>query len=248
MSTPVVLITGALTGIGRATAINFAKQGARLVVSGRKEAEGEALEAELRGLDTEAEFVTADVRREKDVSNLVDRAVARFGRLDIAVNNAGTEGKPGPVIDVSVETYAAMFETNVLGTLLGLKHELRIMQAQGSGSIVNISSTMGERGAANFSLYAGSKHAVEGITKSAAIEAAAYGVRVNAVAPGPTETGMLDRLAGSTEKKAAFYAAVPLKRGASPSEIADTVVFVASARAAYITGQIIRVNGGKTAS
>ena len=248
MSTPVVLITGALTGIGRATAINFAKQGARLVVSGRKEAEGEALEAELRGLDTEAEFVTADVRREKDVSNLVDRAVARFGRLDIAVNNAGTEGKPGPVIDVSVETYAAMFETNVLGTLLGLKHELRIMQAQGSGSIVNISSTMGERGAANFSLYAGSKHAVEGITKSAAIEAAAYDVRVNAVAPGPTETGMLDRLAGSTDKKAAFYAAVPLKRGASPSEIADTVVFVASARAAYITGQIIRVNGGKTAS
>ena len=197
---PVVLITGALSGIGRATAINFAKRGARLVVSGRKEAEGKALEAELRGLGTEAEFVIADVRREKDVSNLVDRAVARFGRLDIAVNNAGTEGKPGPLTDVSVETYAAMFETNVLGTLLGLKHELRVMQVQGSGSIVNISSTMGERGAANMSLYVGSKHAVEGITKSAAIEAAAYGVRVNAVAPGPTETAMLDRLAGSTEK------------------------------------------------
>ena len=248
MTTPVVLITGALTGIGRATAIAFATEGARLIVSGRREPEGKALEAELRGLGAEAGFIFADVRHEQDVSDLVDGAVARFGRLDVAVNNAGTEGRPGPVTGVSPEAYTAMFETNVLGTLLGLKHELRIMQAQGSGSIVNISSTFGERGAANFSLYAGSKHAVEGITKSAAIEAAGYGVRVNAVAPGPTETAMLDRLTGSAEKKAAFYSAVPLKRGASSAEIADAIVFVASGKAAYITGQIIRVNGGKTAS
>jgi NAD(P)-dependent dehydrogenase (short-subunit alcohol dehydrogenase family) len=248
MSTPVVLITGALTGIGRATAIAFAKERARLVVSGRRETEGIALEAELRGLGAEAEFIVADVRYEKDISNLVDRAVARFGPLDVAINNAGTEGKPGPLTDVSVETYNAMFDTNVLGVVLSLKHELRVMQAEGSGSIVNISSTMGERGAANLSLYTGSKHAVEGITKSAALEGAAYGVRVNAVAPGPTETAMLDRLAGSAEKKAAFFAAVPLKRGASPAEIADAVVFVASDKAAYITGQVIRVNGGKTAS
>jgi NAD(P)-dependent dehydrogenase (short-subunit alcohol dehydrogenase family) len=248
MSTPVVLITGALTGIGRATAIAFAREGARLVVSGRKEAEGKALEAELRGLRAEAEFIVADVRHEKDMRNLVDRAVARFGRLDVAINNAGTEGKPGPLTDVSAETYNAMFDTNVLGVVLSLKHELRVMQAQGSGSIVNISSTMGERGAANFSLYTGSKHAVEGITKSAALEAAAYGVRVNAVAPGPTETAMLNRLTGSAEKKTAFFAAVPLKRGASPAEIADAIFFVASGKAAYITGQIIRVNGGKTAS
>jgi NAD(P)-dependent dehydrogenase (short-subunit alcohol dehydrogenase family) len=247
MSKPVVLITGALSGIGRATTIAFAKEGARLVVSGRKEAEGKALEAELRGLGAEAEFVFADVRHEKDVSNLVDRAVARFGRLDVAVNNAGTEGKPGRLTDVSAETYSAMFDSNVLGVVLSLKHELRVMQAQGSGSIVNISSTMGERGAANMSLYAGSKHAVEGITKSAALEAAAFGVRVNAVAPGPTETAMLDRLTGSAERKAAFFAAVPLKRGALPGEIANAVIFVASDKAAYITGQVIRVNGGKTA-
>ena len=247
MSTPVVLITGALTGIGRATAIAFAREGARLVVSGRKEAEGKALEAELRGLGAEAEFVVADVRREKDMSNLINKAVARFGRLDVAVNNAGTEGKPGPLTDVSAETYSAMFDSNVLGVVLSLKHELRVMQAQGSGSIVNISSTMGERGAANMSLYAGSKHAVEGITKSAALEAAAFGVRVNAVAPGPTETAMLDRLTGSAERKAAFFAAVPLKRGALPGEIANAVIFVASDKAAYITGQVIRVNGGKTA-
>ena len=231
MSTPVVLITGALTGIGRATAAAFAKEGARLVVSGRDEVKGKALETELRGLGAEAEFVTADVRYDKEVSNLVDRAVAHFGRLDVAVNNAGTEGKPGPATDVSAETYAAMFDTNVLGVVLSLKHELRVMQAQGSGSIVNVSSTMGGRGAANFSLYTGSKHAVEGITKSAALEGAAYGVRVNAVAPGPTETAMLDRLTGSAEKKTAFFAAVPLKRGASPAEIADAVVFVASGKA-----------------
>jgi NAD(P)-dependent dehydrogenase (short-subunit alcohol dehydrogenase family) len=248
MNTPVVLITGALTGIGRATAFAFAKEGVRLVISGRREAEGKALETELRQRGVEVEFVIADVRHENDVSHLVDRAVARFGRLDIAVNNAGTEGAPGPLTDVSVENYSTMFDTNVLGVVLSLKHELRVMQAQGSGSVVNISSTMGERGAANLSLYTASKHAVEGLTKSAALEGAAYGVRVNAVAPGPTETAMLDRLTGSAEKKAAFFAAVPLKRGASPAEIAEAVVFVASGKATYITGQIIRVNGGKTAS
>jgi NAD(P)-dependent dehydrogenase (short-subunit alcohol dehydrogenase family) len=248
MSDSVVLITGALTGIGRAAAVAFAREGARLVVSGRHDAAGDALAEELRGLGGEAEFVRADVRHEDDVWAIVDRAVARFGRLDVAVNNAGTEGTPGPVTEQTPQAFAAMFDTNVLGTLLGMKHELRVMQAQGSGSIVNISSTMGERGAANLSLYTGSKHAVEGITKSAALEAAAFGVRVNAVAPGPTETAMLDRLTGSAERKAAFFAAVPLKRGGTPEEIAEAIVFVASPKAAYITGQIIRVNGGKTAS
>ncbi|MFM0094670.1 glucose 1-dehydrogenase [Paraburkholderia nemoris] len=248
MTNRVVLITGALTGIGRAAAIAFAQDGARVVVSGRRAAEGKALEEELRRLGAEAEFVIADVRREDDVSALVDKAVTRFGRLDVVVNNAGVEGKPGPVTDVSADAYTALFDTNVLGTLWGLKHALRVMQRQGSGNVINISSTLGERGAANLSLYAGSKHAVEGITKSAAIEAAAYGVRVNAVAPGPTETAMLDRLTGSTDKRAAFYSAVPLKRGATPEEIADAIVFVASDKAAFITGQIIRVNGGKTAS
>ncbi len=248
MSNPVILITGALTGIGRATALAFAKEGATVIASGRREAEGKALEAELRGFGAEAVFIPADVRHEDDIRRLVDDVVARFGRLDIAVNNAGTEGTPGPVTGATPESYAAMFDTNVLGTLLSLKHELRVMQPRGAGSIVNISSTMGERGAANLSLYTASKHAVEGLTKSAALEAAAFGVRVNAVAPGPTETAMLDRLTGSPDKKAAFYAAVPLKRGATTEEIANAVTFVASAKASFITGQIIRVNGGKTAS
>jgi NAD(P)-dependent dehydrogenase (short-subunit alcohol dehydrogenase family) len=246
MSTPVVLITGALTGIGRAAALAFAKS-ATVVVSGRREAEGKALESELRSLSAEADFILADVRHEDHVRNLVERTIARFGRLDVAVNNAGTEGKPGPLTDQTPESYVGMFDTNVLGTLLGLKHELQVMQRQRSGSIINISSTMGERGAANLALYTASKHAVEGLTKSAALEAAPFGVRVNAVAPGPTETAMLDRLTGTPDKRAAFFASVPLKRGAKPEEIADAVVFLASSKASFITGQIIRINGGKTA-
>ena len=248
MSNQVVLITGGLRGIGRAAALAFAKDGAKVVVSGRREAEGQALASELLATGAEAEFIRADVRFEDDVRNLVDRTVARFGRLDVAVNSAGTEGKLGPLTEFTAESYAAMFDTNVLGTLFSMKHTLRVMQPQGSGSIVNISSTMGERGAANMSLYAGSKHAVEGITKSAAIEAATFGVRVNAVAPGPMDTGMLDRLAGAPKKKAAFYAAIPLKRAGTPDEVADAITFVASDKARFITGQIIRVNGGKTAS
>jgi NAD(P)-dependent dehydrogenase (short-subunit alcohol dehydrogenase family) len=248
MSHPVVLITGALTGIGRATALAFAQQGASVVVSGRRDDVGEALVAELRALGAEAQFIRADVRHEIDVQNLVDKTVARFGRLDVAVNNAGTEGKPGPVTEQTADSYAATFDTNVLGVLLSMKHELRVMQAQGTGSIVNLSSTMGQRGAAGASLYTASKHAVEGLTKSAALEAAAFGVRVNAVAPGPIETAMLDRFTGNADRKAGLVAGVPLKRAGRPEEIADAIVFVASSKASFITGQIINVNGGKTAS
>jgi NAD(P)-dependent dehydrogenase (short-subunit alcohol dehydrogenase family) len=248
MSNPVVLITGALTGIGRATALAFADEGARVIVSGRRDDAGEKLVAELRGRGAEAEFIRADVRHEHDVQNLVDKAIARFGRLDVAVNNAGTEGRPGPVTEQTAESYAATFDTNVLGVLLSMKHELRVMQAQGSGSIVNLSSTMGQRGAPGASLYTASKHAVEGLTKSAALEAAAFGVRVNAVAPGPIETAMLDRFTGSADRKAGLVAGVPLKRAGRPEEIADAIVFAASPKASYITGQIINVNGGKTAS
>jgi NAD(P)-dependent dehydrogenase (short-subunit alcohol dehydrogenase family) len=201
MNTQVVLITGALTGIGRAAAIAFAQDRAQVVVSGRRDEEGQDLAAELAKLGAEAIFVHTDVRNEHDVRDLVDKAVARFGQLDVAVNCAGTEGKPGPVTEQTAEPYAATFDTNVLGTLLSMKHELRVMLAQGSGSIVNVSSTYGHIGAAGASVYAASKHAVEGLTKSAALEAAAAGARVNMVSPGPIETGMLNRFTGTAEKK-----------------------------------------------
>ncbi len=248
MNTPVVLITGALTGIGRATALAFASEGARLVVSGRHADAGKALVEELRGRGVEAEFVEADVRKEDEVRALIDRAVARFGRIDVAVNNAGTEGEPGPLTAQSAESYAATFDTNVLGTVLSLKHELRVMGPQGGGSIINLSSTMGSRGAPGASMYVASKHAVEGLTKVAALEGAATGVRVNAVAPGPVDTDMLDRFTGTPERKAGLIAGVPVKRAGRPQEIAEAIVFLASNKASFITGQVIGVNGGKTAS
>ena len=247
MNTQVVLITGALTGIGRAAAVAFAHAGAQVVVSGRRDKEGQELAAELKGLGAEAIFVRADVRKEDDVRDLVDRTLARFGRLDAAINCAGTEGKPGPVTEQTAETYTATFDTNVLGTLLSMKHELRVMLAQRSGSIVNVSSTYGHTGAAGASVYAASKHAVEGLTKSAALEAAASGVRVNMVAPGPIETGMLNRFTGSAERKAALAATVPLNRVGRPEEIAATITFLASGKASFITGASYLVDGGKTA-
>ncbi|MDR6380629.1 SDR family NAD(P)-dependent oxidoreductase [Paraburkholderia caribensis] len=242
----VVLVTGALSGIGRATALAFAHAKARIVISGRRADEGQALAGTLRSLGAEAEFIVADVRVEDHMQALVERTVARFGKLDIAVNAAGTEGESAPVVDQTVERYSAVFDANVLGTLLAMKHELRAMSAQRSGSIVNVSSTMGARGAVGASLYVASKHAVEGLTKSAALEAAAFGVRVNAVAPGPVQTPMLDRLTQTSERKAAFLDTVPLKRAGTPDEIAEAIVYVASA--GFMTGEVLRVNGGRTAS
>src|SRR5882724_8331643 len=247
MSKSVVLITGALTGIGRATAVAFAKEGARLVVSGRREAEGKALEAELHGLGAEAVFIKADVRHDDEVRHLVDQAVARFGRIDAAVNSAGTEGKPGPIVDQTAESYAATFDTHVLGVVLSMKHELRVMLPQGSGSIVNVSSAYGSIGAPGASVYVASKHAVEGLTKSAALEVAGTGVRVNVVAPGTTDTGMLTRFTNTDENKAALVSTVPVKRLATPEEIAHVIAFVASQNASYMTGASIPVDGGMIA-
>jgi NAD(P)-dependent dehydrogenase (short-subunit alcohol dehydrogenase family) len=247
MTKPVVLITGALTGIGRATALAFANEGAHVVISGRGDQEGSKLVDELRKLGAEAEFVSCDVRHEEEVANLIDKTVARFGCLDVAVNCAGTAGKPGMVTEQSAESYAATFDTNVLGTLLSMKHELRAMLAQGSGNIINVSSTFGHTGGAGASVYVASKHAVEGLTKSAALEASGSGVRVNAVAPGPIDTGLLTRFTGSDERKAGLIAGVPLKRLGKPEEIAESIVFLSSDQASFITGATIAVDGGKTA-
>jgi NAD(P)-dependent dehydrogenase (short-subunit alcohol dehydrogenase family) len=247
MTTPVVLITGALSGIARATALAFAHKGAQIVISGRHEDAGATLVGELRAAGAEAEFVRADVRHDDDVAALVDRTVARFGRLDVAVNAAGTEGRPGPATEQTVDTYAATFDTNVLGTILSMKHELRAMQAQGRGSIVNISSTYGHEGGAGASIYAASKHAVEGLTKSVALEFGGQGIRVNAVAPGPIQTAMLDRFTGGEEGKAYLATLNAQKRIGHPDEIAHAILFLASDEASFITGHILSVDGGKSA-
>jgi NAD(P)-dependent dehydrogenase (short-subunit alcohol dehydrogenase family) len=248
MDNPVVLITGALSGIGRAAAIAFAREGSMVVVAGRRDEAGKALAEELRALGAEAEFINADVRSEDDVRALVDETVARFGRLDVAVNAAGTEGQVGPITGQTAETYAATFDTNVLGVILSMKHEVRVMHGRGSGNIINISSTYGHEGAAEASVYVGSKHAIEGITKSVALEIAKSGIRVNAVAPGPTDTGMLTRFTGTPEKKESLAAEVPMGRLGRPEEIADAIVFIASDKASFITGHILNVDGGHTAN
>jgi NAD(P)-dependent dehydrogenase (short-subunit alcohol dehydrogenase family) len=246
MDEPVVLITGALTGIGRATAFAFAKQGGNVVVSGRRDEAGKALAEQLRAFCPDAEFINADVRHEDDVRALVDQALAQFGRLDVAVNNAGTEGLGGQITDQGADSYAATFDTNVLGVILSMKHEVRVMREQGSGSIVNVSSTYGHEGAAGASVYVGSKHAVEGITKSVALETAKAGIRVNAVAPGPIDTGMLTRFTGTQENKASLMAEVPMGRLGRAEEIASALVFLASDQASYVTGHIFNIDGGHT--
>ncbi|NMH64955.1 SDR family NAD(P)-dependent oxidoreductase [Shewanella salipaludis] len=247
MNNKVVLITGALTGIGYATALAFAREGANLVVSGRREEAGLALVTELRALGAQAEFVRADVRFESQVQNLVEQTVAKFGRLDVAVNNAGTEGRPTLVPEETPENFEATFATNVLGTLLSLKHEMRVMLTQGSGAIINLSSIAGKIGVPGASVYVASKHAVEGLTKCAALEGAASGVRVNAVAPGPIETEMFDRFTGGNEEfKKGLISAVPARRIGRADEIAQTIVFLASDKAQYLTGQSLAVDGGFT--
>ena len=244
----VVLITGALTGIGRATALAFAAEGAHIVVSGRREEAGQQLAAELRSLGSVAEFLKADVRDEAQVRSLVEQTVERFGRLDVAVNNAGTEGLLGPITEQSAENYSATFETNVLGVLFSLKHEMRQMLKQGSGAIVNLSSIAGQVGMAGASVYVASKHAVEGLTKSAALEGAAAGVRVNAVAPGPVQTEMLERfVGGNQDAKNGFLGSLPARRAGTVEEIAQTIVFLASDKAKFLTGQSLAVDGGYTA-
>src|ERR1700724_2067206 len=199
MSNPVVLITGALTGIGRAAAVAFAKKGAKVIVAGRRDEAGQTLVKELRSFGSEAEFINADVRKEDEVRALVDKTVTRFGRLDVAVNNAGTEGRVGPITDQTAESYAATFDTNVLGVILSRKH------------------------------------AVEGITKSVALEIAKSGIRVNGVAPGPTDTGMLTRFTGTPENKAALVTGVPMGRLGLSEELADAILFIALGESSFLS-------------
>ncbi|MDB6005248.1 MAG: Short chain dehydrogenase [Prosthecobacter sp.] len=241
----VVLITGATSGIGKVTALAFAKAGAKVVVSGRREVEGQAVVDEIKAAGGEATFVKADVAVEADVVALVAKTVATYGRLDIAFNNAGIE-LTGPIVDVAEADYRRVFEINVWGVLASMKHEIPVMLKQGAGVIINTSSVAGHVGMGGVSVYVASKHAVEGLTKAAAMEYAKQGIRVNAVAPAAIETEMFTRFTGGGNEDALNYmrSLHPVGRTGRPEEIANPVLFLASDAASFITGISLNVDGG----
>ena len=243
----VALITGGNAGIGRATAIEFAKQGAKVVVSGRREKEGQDVAAEIKALGSEAIFVKTDVSKESDVKAMIEQTLATFGRLDFAFNNAGVEQCPTPLPEQTEETYDQIMDINVKGVWLSLKHEIPAMLKTGGGAIVNNSSIAGLIGFVMAPVYVASKHAVIGLTKSVAVEYAKQNVRVNAVAPGTIETRMFLDFAASPEVRQPMESGTPIGRIGQPEEIASAILWLCSAGASFITGQTLAIDGGYTA-
>jgi NAD(P)-dependent dehydrogenase (short-subunit alcohol dehydrogenase family) len=245
MKDKVILITGATSGIGKSTALKFGEAGAKVVVSGRRETEGNAVVAAIKAAGGEATFVRADVAKEEDVKALVARTVETYGRLDVAFNNAGVE-HVGPFAETTQEEYRRLFDINVWGVISSMKHEIPAMLKNGGGSIINTSSMGGHIGMAGLSIYIASKHAVEGLTKTTALEYAQEGIRVNAVAPGAIETDMITRFAGEegSDMRAGLASMHPMGRMGKANEIADAVLFLASDAASFITGTSLKVEGG----
>ncbi len=246
----VVLITGGTSGIGRATAIAFAKEGAKVVVSGRRKAEGIETVTYVEKVGGQGLFVQSDVSDEAQVKSLVDTVVKEFGRLDIAFNNAGIEGNLAPIAEQTAENYQKVFDINVKGVFLSMKHEIPAMLKTGGGSIVNTSSIAGSLGFPAAAIYVASKHAVIGLSKTAALEVAKQGIRVNTVSPAAIQTDMLDRFIGdeqAEQKKQGFAAMHPVGRLGHVDEIASAVLYLSSPGASFITGTDLLVDGGFTA-
>ncbi len=241
----VALVTGATSGIGKATAIALADAGASVVLGARRAQEGEAVAKQIRDVGGKAIFKQTDVANLAQVEALVQAAIDEFGRLDIAFNNAGVEGTGlQPIVEDTEENLDTILDINVKGVWRAMRAEIRAMGSRG-GSIINTTSVAGIKGIANFATYSASKFAVEGLSRSVAQETAEAGIRVNTVAPGPIETAMLDRATGGD--LSAFEEWVPLKRVGSVDEIARAVVFLASDDAAFITGHSLSVDGGMSA-
>jgi len=244
----VALVTGGGSGIGRATALQMAREGAAaVVIAGRRQSEGEAVAAECMAAGTQAFYVQADVTREADVAAVVDAALVRFGRLDVAFNNAGFQERRAPLETQNETDYDAVFNANVRGVFLCLKHQLPAMAAGGGGRIVINASVSGLRNPnPGFALYSASKAAVISLTRSAALENAPRGIRINAVAPGRVETDMMMR--AGVGDAASVGASLPLRRMGRPEDVAEAVVWLASDEASYVVGHVLAADGGFMAS
>lgn len=240
----VALVTGATSGIGRAVAQALASAGAHVVISGRSEAGGAEVLAEISTFGGRARFVRADVAVEADVRHLVAQAVSAFGRLDLACNSAGI-GIPGPITDAEEIDYRRLFDTNLWGVAVSMKYEIAAMIESGAGSIVNVSSIAGRIGVGRAPLYTASKHAVEGITKAVALDYARRNIRVNAVAPAYIATPMVERMVGpSGDQRDDLASQHPIGRLGRPDEIAAAVMFLLSDASSFITGESLMVDGG----
>ena len=239
-----VLVIGATTGIGRATAIAFAEAGANVAIGGLGEADGRAVEAEIKKRGRDALFIETDVRHEAQIERLIAATVARWQRIHVAVNNAGTEGRFAPLEDMKAADFDNIVGVNLRGIFLGLRHEIPHMKAQGGGAIVNMSSNAGLKAIANIAIYTASKHGVVGLTKAAALEVSRHNIRVNAVAPGAVETGLLHRMVDGHVPISAIEQSTPMGRISQPEEIARSILFLASDSASYITGHILAIDGG----
>jgi NAD(P)-dependent dehydrogenase (short-subunit alcohol dehydrogenase family) len=238
----VALVTGGTSGIGKATAIAFARAGAKVVLSGRREKEGAQVVAEIKKLGGEAAFVRADVAKDADVQAMIKFTVDKFGKIDIAFNNAGVEFK-GPLDQATEAEYRRVFDINVWGVLNSMRHEIPVMLKNGGGAIINTSSVAGHVGLAQVSVYIASKHAVEGLTKSVALEFAKQNIRINAIAPGVIATEMLDRFADDALRDQ-LAAITPVGRIGASEEIAAAVLYLASDAAKFTTGTSLVVDGG----
>ena len=243
----VAFVTGAGSGIGRATALAFAAQGAAVAVSDRAEKEVDETAHLIEERGGQALPVLCDVTRSADVAAAVAATVRRFGRLDLAFNNAGIEQPPAPLHEIGDEQWDRIIDVNLRGVFYGMKHEIPAMLATGGGAIVNTSSGAGVIGIAGQSAYAASKHAVIGLTKAAALDYAADGVRVNAICPGIIETPMMDRFSGGTEQgRQRVIGQEPVGRMGRPEEIASAVLWLCSDLGAFTVGHALVVDGGQT--